>query len=100
MAGREIALDKYLNTQLKNPRFRKQWENELKEKELTTRLIRLRVEQGLTQAQVAEMVGTKQTAISRLELHPPRRPTNLLRRVVALYGYEVKQKIEFVRKSA
>jgi DNA-binding XRE family transcriptional regulator len=35
--------------------------------EVTREVIRLRTEKGLTQKQLAELVGTKQSAISRLE---------------------------------
>ena len=57
------------------------------------------MEQGLTQAQVAEMVGTQQAAISRLEHRPPVRPTELLRKVAAIYGFDVAARVELVRKS-
>ena len=35
--------------------------------DITREIIRLRTERGLTQKQLAELVGTKQSAISRLE---------------------------------
>jgi transcriptional regulator with XRE-family HTH domain len=85
---------------MKNPRFRKAWEETQRENKLTRELVRLRVEQGLTQAQVADMVGTKQEAISRLEHQPPRRPTELLRKVAGLYGYDVEACIELVPRAA
>lgn len=93
------TLRAYLAEQLKNPRFRKAWEEVREENRLTRELIRLRVEQGLTQAQVAEMLGTRQAAISRLEHRPPRRPTKLLRRVANLYGYDVEAQIRLVPRS-
>lgn len=92
------TLDDYLEEQLQNPRFRKAYERAREENKLTMELVRLRVEQGLTQAQVAEMVGTKQESISRLEQRPPTRPTELLRKVAAIYGYEVRSRIELVPK--
>lgn len=35
--------------------------------EITRELIRLRIENGLTQKDLADLIGTKQSAISRLE---------------------------------
>jgi transcriptional regulator with XRE-family HTH domain len=84
---------------MKNPRFRKAWERVQHEDELTRQLVRLRIEQGLTQAQVAEMLGTRQEAISRLEHNPPRRPTELLRKVANLYGCDVEAQIRLVPRS-
>ncbi len=95
--SRKRAFRDYLAEQMKNPRFRKAWEEVQAENRLTRELVRLRVEQGLTQAQVAEMLGTKQAAISRLEHRPPRRATELLRKVANLYGYDVEARIELVR---
>ena len=94
--NRKVSLRRYLAEQMKNPRFRKAWEEVQAENRLTRELVRLRVEHGLTQAQVAEKLGTKQAAISRLEHRPPKRPTELLRRVAALYGCEVRAHIQLV----
>jgi len=93
------TLQSYMAVQMKNPRFRKAWNEVQKENSLTRALVRLRVEQGLTQAQVAEMVGTQQAAISRLEHRPPSRPTELLKRVAALYGFKIAARVELIRKT-
>ena len=92
------ALRVYVAERMKNPRFRKAWERVQEENRLTRELVRLRVEQGLTQAQGAEMVETQQAAISRLEHRPPKHPTQLLRKVAAVYGYKVEASIELVPK--
>jgi len=96
---KEYTFEEYMKERLKNPRFRKAWEKVQEENKLTTELVKLRVEQGLTQAQVAEMLGTKQTVISRLEHNPPSHPTALLKRVAKIYGYTVEEKIELVKIS-
>jgi len=97
--GTPDTLEAYLAEQMRNPRFRKAWEQVREENKLTRELIRLRIEQGLTQAQVAEMLGTRQEAISRLEHNPPRRPTELLRKVASLYGCDVEAQIRLVPRS-
>ncbi len=96
---RAATLRAYLTEETRNPRFRKAWERVQEEDRLTRALVKLRVEQGLTQSQVAEMVGTQQAAISRLEHKPPTRPTELLRKVAALYGYKVEGRVVLVPKT-
>ncbi len=62
-----IDFDKYLETQLKSPEFRKAYEELEDEYELARQIIRFRIERDLTQAQLARLVGTSQPAIARLE---------------------------------
>ena len=59
--------DKYLVTQLKNPAFRKAYEDLEEEFELAKQIIRFRIDRNLSQAQLAKLVGTSQPAIARLE---------------------------------
>jgi DNA-binding XRE family transcriptional regulator len=87
---------RHLESKLKNPRFRREWNQVEKDMALATQLIRLRTEQGLTQAQVAEMVKTSQSCLSRLEHNPPRKVTPLLRRLAKLYGREVEVEVRLV----
>ncbi len=49
-------------------------------------LIRLRIERGLTQAQLAELVGTKQPSIARLERGQSQPRLDFLRKVAAALG--------------
>ncbi|HEX9722643.1 MAG TPA: helix-turn-helix transcriptional regulator [Candidatus Paceibacterota bacterium] len=52
---------------LRNKEFRKEYERLAPEFELASTLIRKRIEKGLTQGELARKIGTKQSAISRLE---------------------------------
>ena len=52
---------------LKNPTIRQAYEALGAEFELVEQIIAKRIEQGLTQAALAKKIGTKQSAISRLE---------------------------------
>ncbi len=56
-----------LEKQLKNKEFRKEYEALEEEYEIARRIIRLRKEANLTQKQLAELSGTSQPAIARLE---------------------------------
>ena len=59
--------DKYLNEQLQNPDFKKEWdENEL-EYQLMMMILKARNEQNLTQSELAERTGIRQSNISRIE---------------------------------
>lgn len=52
---------------LKDPKVRKAYDELQPEFELTCALIEKRIEKKMTQAALAKKVGTKQSAISRLE---------------------------------
>jgi DNA-binding XRE family transcriptional regulator len=52
---------------LSNPNVKKEYDTLSPLYEIKEEIIRLRMERGLSQKQLAELVGTKQSAISRLE---------------------------------
>ena len=52
---------------LKDPKFRKAYEESQLEYEIARAIIRARIEKGLTQKQLAEKLNTKQSVISRVE---------------------------------
>lgn len=52
---------------MKDPEFREEYEALEPEYRLASALIRLRLEKGLTQAQLAALLNTKQESIARLE---------------------------------
>lgn len=52
---------------MKDPEFRKEYESLEPEYKLAATLIRLRLAKGLTQAQLAALLNTKQESIARLE---------------------------------
>ena len=52
---------------IKDLRFRKAWREREPEYQLARNIIKARLKKGMTQAQLAKKVGTKQPVISRLE---------------------------------
>ncbi len=62
-----ISFDKALKEALKNPEFKKGYDELELEFSIIEQIIKRRLEKGLTQKQLAEKVGTKQSAIARLE---------------------------------
>lgn len=65
MRGR--TLKQYTDQQKAVPEFKKAWDRLDPEFELLESLLKARERSGLTQAQLAQKIGTKQPALSRLE---------------------------------
>ena len=58
---------KYLKKQLKNPEFAAAWQKLQPEREYLLAIIEARISQNLTQKELAEKTGIKQSNISRIE---------------------------------
>ena len=65
MRGR--TLQEYKQEQMKDPEFKKAWDDIDSEFKLMESMIRARERAGITQAELARKIGTKQPALSRLE---------------------------------
>jgi transcriptional regulator with XRE-family HTH domain len=63
----ETNFDRYLARKLQDPDFRRRFEEADKAWDIALQLTALRKARGLTQQQVADLLGTKQQAIARLE---------------------------------
>lgn len=79
---KQITFKEWEKEQLQDPQFREA----AAEQELAYQIIRLRLQRGLTQQQLAKRVGAHQSSIARLEsgAAPPR--LSFLRRVVHALG--------------
>ena len=83
-----IRFADWLKKRMADPGFQAEWQAS----EPAYQVTRLRVMRGLTQEQLAELVGTKQSSISRLESGQTEPRLSFLRRVVeALDGQLVVQ---------
>ena len=67
MKNHQTNFDRYLERKLQNPEFRARFEAADLAWDIALQLAALRQARGLTQQQVAEMLGTRQQAIARLE---------------------------------
>lgn len=74
---------------LKNKEIKKAYDDLGPEFALIEMLIRKRLEQKLTQAQLAKKIGTKQSAISRLEQGSYNPSVNFLRKVSVALNAEL-----------
>lgn len=78
------TLDEYIaERQANDPEFRAAWEASRPQFEFRRNLIHARLSAGLTQAQLAERIGTKQSSISRLEGGDAEPSFDMLRRLAA-----------------
>lgn len=57
----------FKKTLLKNKDFRKEYEKVALQRSIVNQVLLLRTERGITQTELAKMIGTKQESISRLE---------------------------------
>lgn len=70
-----------LEKRLKNPKFKREWENSEVEFQLGKKLIEARIKRNLSQRDLAKRVGTSQAAISRIEAMNANPSLSLLKRI-------------------
>lgn len=75
------TLEDDLKKRLKNPKFKKEWEESETEYQLACKLIEARMKRNLSQRQLAKKVGTSQAAISRIEAMSGNPSLSLLKRI-------------------
>lgn len=80
----------------RDPEFRKEWEQSEPEFQFRSALIGARLDAGLTQAGLAELIGTKQSAIARLETGSAKPSFDMLGRLAAALNvsFEVMPSLE------
>ncbi len=59
--------DRYLKEQMKDPDFKKEWDENEARYQLMMMVLRARNEEQLTQSELAERTGLRQSNISRIE---------------------------------
>lgn len=91
-----VTLDDYLDEQLENPSFKKEWDKIQPDLDIMRAMIDARASQNLTQKELAERTGINQADISRLENGTRNPSLNLLKRLADGLGMQLK--IEFVPK--
>ena len=60
-------LNRHLTEQLNNPEFAAEWERQRPEREYIKAIIAARIETNLTQKELAQITGIRQSNISRIE---------------------------------
>lgn len=81
-----FTLQDHLKILLKNPKFKKEWEDSEVEYQLGCNLIEARLKKGMSQRDLAKKVGTSQAAISRIESMNGNPSLSFLKRISAALG--------------
>lgn len=88
--------NKYLEEKLKNPEFRQAYENAnlQLEQEIMLTMIKARLQNKMTQKDLAEKTGVSQTLVSLIEREKGNPSIKILQRIAE--GMNMKLKIEFI----
>lgn len=89
-----MKFDDYLQEQLKDPEFKKEWDDIQPEMDVIRAMIDARIEQNLTQKELAARTGIDQADISKLENGTRNPSLRLLKKLASGLGMQLK--IEFV----
>ena len=90
------TLNQYLDEQLNNPEFKKEYEAIQPEMDIIRAIVDARTSQNLTQKQLAERTGINQADISKLENGTRNPSIKLLQKLAD--GMDMVLKIEFTPK--
>ncbi len=88
------GLDDFLKRKLQNPDFRAAYDAEDKRIELVLQIIKLRQERGMTQADLAKAIGTRQANVSRLERLDANLTLGTLKKVARALGASLRIDLE------
>lgn len=90
-----IDFQKYLAEELKNPEFKKYYDEYGKQLEIAYQILQLRKKKRISQAELARRIGTKQSNIARMETGQQNFTTETLQRIASAFG--CKLKVEFTK---
>lgn len=91
---RTYTLEEDLKKRLKNPDFRKEWENSELEYQLSKLLIEKRLRKKISQRELAKRANTTQAVISRIEAMNSNPSIGLLKRLAEALGLKLKVSFE------
>ncbi len=92
------SFKEFLNEQLKDPAFKKHYDDLEPEFALISLMIEKRIKEGLTQKEIAEKMGTKQSAISRFESGKGNPTLQFMQKLADALG--AKMKVTIAKKNA
>ena len=92
MKVKNITLDELLKKQLKDPEFRRLWEESEPQYQATRALIKARLEKKLSQRQLAKKANTTQAVISRIESMSVSPTLSVLQKLAGALGKKIEIK--------
>ncbi len=90
-----VGFQKYLAEKLKNPKFKKYYNEYGKQLEIAYQILKLRKQTGISQVELAKKLGTKQSDIARMETGQQNFTTDTLQKIASAFKRNLK--IEFVK---
>lgn len=84
-----MDFETHLEEKLKDPEFKKEWDEIQPEMNIIRSLIDARIEQGITQKELSEKTGIQQSNISRLENGNYNPSLKLLKRIAKALNKEL-----------
>ena len=90
-----VDFQEYLANQLKNPEFKKYYEECGKQLEIAYKILQIREQIGMSQKELARKIGTTQSNIARMETGEQNFTANTLQKIASAFSRNLK--IEFVK---
>ncbi|MDA2936493.1 helix-turn-helix domain-containing protein [Patescibacteria group bacterium AH-259-L05] len=87
--------EKHLAQELKDPIFRKYYDEYGKQLEIAYQILQLRKQMRMSQAELAKKIGTKQSNIARMESGQQNFTTEMLQKIAIAFNRDLK--VEFVK---
>ncbi len=87
---RKYTFEQHLKGSLKDPKFRKEWEDSEVEYQLGRELIEVRLKRNISQRELAKKANTTQAVISRIEGMNSNPSIGLLKRLAEALGTKLK----------
>ena len=94
-AEKAVDFQKYLAKKLKNPIFRKYYNEYGKQLEIAYQILQLRKQKRMSQAELAKKLGTKQSDVARMEAGQQNFTTDTLQKIAS--ACDRKLKVEFMK---
>ena len=80
----------YLAEKLKNPKFRKYYDEYGKQLEIAYQILQLRKQKRISQAELAKKIGTKQSDIARMEAGQQNFSIDTLQKIAQVFNKDLK----------
>lgn len=90
-----VDFQEYLAKKLRNPKFRKYYNEYGKQLEIAYQILQLRKQKGISQAELARRLGTKQSDVARIEAGQQNLTTDTLQRIAS--AFKCNLKVEFIK---
>lgn len=91
---KKMSFDLELEKELKDPVFKKAFDEAGKQLEIAYKINKLRIEAGMTQAEFARKLGTSQSNIARIVIGNQNCTTATLQKIAEVFNKELR--VEFV----